>query len=357
MPTPLARRLGLSLPIVQAPMAGGWTTPELVAAVANAGGLGMLAGARVTADQLHELIRATRRLTSRPFGVNLQVPVITPEEADRPANPEPLRRLRVERGLPADPAPATAWVAPEQAVGLALEEGVRILSVVMGPPGAWLDEAKSAGAMVMATVTTVAEALEVERGGVDVVIAQGSEAGGHRSTFRPGANESWPLVGTMALVPQVVDAVRLPVIAAGGIMDGRGVIAALALGAEAAQLGTRFLLARESGTTPAYRRHLLEADETATVVTDAYTGRPARGIRNRFLERITGEGGTPLPWPRQGALGAELFRASFADDGEWAPLLAGQGLRLATAEQPAADIMRELARAGREVRERLPRWE
>ena len=249
------------------------------------------------------------------------------------------------------------WAAPDEAAGIALGEGVRILSVVMGPPGAWLSEARSAGAVVMATITTVAEALEVERAGVDVVIAQGSEAGGHRSTFRPGSSDTWPLIGTMALVPQVVDSIELPVIAAGGIMDGRGVIAALALGAEAAQLGTRFLLARESGTTPAYRRRLLEADETATVVTDAYTGRPARGIRNRFLERITGQGGTPLPWPRQGALGAELYRASFAEDGEWAPLLAGQGLRLANAEQAAADIMRELARVGREVRERLPRWE
>jgi nitronate monooxygenase len=357
MPTPLARRLGLSLPIVQAPMAGGWTTPELVAAVANSGGLGMLAGARVTADQLRELIRATRRLTSRPFGVNLQVPIVTPEESARAANPEPLRRLRVERGLPADPGPAPAWVRPDEAAGIALREGVRILSVVMGPPGGWLADAHAAGATVMATITTVAEALEVERDGVDVVIAQGAEAGGHRSTFRPGSSDAWPLIGTMALVPQVVDAVKLPVIAAGGIMDGRGVIAALALGAEAAQLGTRFLLAREGGTTQAYRRRLLEADETATVVTDAYTGRPARGIRNRFLELVTDRGGTPLPWPRQGALGAELYRASFAEDGEWAPLLAGQGLRLAIAEQAASDIMRELARVGREVRERLPRWE
>jgi nitronate monooxygenase len=357
MPTPLARRLGLELPIVQAPMAGGWTTPELVAAVSNAGGLGMLAGARVTADGLRELIRATRRLSARPFGVNLQVPIIGPEELARPGNPEPLRRLRVERGLPAEPGPAPTWVAPDDAAAIALAEGVRILSVVMGPPGAWLAEARSAGAIVMATVTTVAEALEVEGAGVDVVIAQGSEAGGHRSTFRPGSSDAWPLVGTMALVPQVVDAVRLPVVAAGGIMDGRGVMAALALGAEAAQLGTRFLLARESGATPVYRRRLLEADETATVVTDAYTGRPARGIRNRFLDAVTGQGGTPLPWPRQGALGAELYRASFSEDGEWAPLLAGQALRLATAEASAEEIVRELARVSQEVRERLPRWE
>ena len=139
-------------------------------------------------------------------------------------------------------------------------------------------------------------------------------------------------------------------------MDGRGVIAALALGAVGAQLGTRFLLARESGATPAYRRRLLESDETDTAVTDAYTGRPARGIRNRFLDRMTEQGGTPLPWPRQGALGAELYRASFAEDGEWAPLLAGQGLRLAAREQAAAEIMRELAATAREVRERLPQW-
>ncbi len=356
MPTPLARRLGLTVPIVQAPMAGGWTTPELVAAVSDAGGLGMLAGARVTADQLRELIRATRGLTGRPFGLNLQVPIISPEEASRPANPDPLRRLRVENGLAPEPGESPTWVGQDEAVAIALAEGIRILSVVMGPAGSWLTEARGAGAVVMATVTTVAEALEVEAGGVDVVIAQGGEAGGHRSTFRPGEADTWPLIGTMALVPQVVDAVKRPVIAAGGIMDGRGVIAALALGAEAAQLGTRFLLARESGATPPYRRRLLEADETATVVTDAYTGRPARGIRNRFLERMTDQGGTPLPWPSQGALGAELYRASILEDGEWAPLLAGQGLRLAIREEPAVDIMRELSDVAREVGERLPRW-
>ncbi|HKU62959.1 MAG TPA: nitronate monooxygenase [Gemmatimonadales bacterium] len=356
MPSPLARRLGLTVPIVQAPMAGGWTTPELVAGVAEAGGLGMLAGGRVTADRLRDLIRATRRLTARPFGLNLQVPIISPEEASRPGNPEPLRRLRVEHGLPPDPAGSPTWVGPDEAAAIALAEGIRILSVVMGPAGSWLSEAHGAGALVMATVTTVAEALEVEAGGVDVVVAQGSEAGGHRSTFRPGAPDRWPLIGTMALVPQVVDAVKLPVIAAGGIMDGRGVMAALALGAEAAQLGTRFLLARESGATPAYRRRLLEADETATVVTDAYTGRPARAIRNRFLQRMADQGGTPLPWPRQGALGAELYRASLAEDGEWAPLLAGQGLRLADREQGAADIMRDLTATAREVRARLADW-
>lgn len=337
-------------------MAGGWTTPELVAAVSEAGGLGMLAGGRVTADRLRELIRATRALTSRPFGLNLQVPIVSPEEAARPGNPEPLRRLRVEQGLAPEPAASPAWVGPDEAAAIALGEGIRILSVVMGPAGAWLSEARGAGALVMATITSVVEALEVEADGVDVVIAQGAEAGGHRSTFRPGAPDRWPLIGTMALVPQVVDAVKLPVIAAGGIMDGRGVIAALALGAEAVQLGTRFLLARESGATPAYRRRLLQADETATVVTDAYTGRPARAIRNRFLERMTEEGAAPLPWPRQGALGAELYRASFAADGEWAPLLAGQGLRLAIREQDAGDIMRELSATARELRARLPEW-
>jgi len=135
-------------------MAGGWTTPELVAAVSDAGGLGMLAGARVTADQLRELIRATSRLTSRPFGLNLQVPIISPEEAARPANPDPLRRLRAEHGLAPEPAPAPAWVGPDEAVAIALAEGIRILSVVMGPAGSWLADAGGAGAVVMATVTT-----------------------------------------------------------------------------------------------------------------------------------------------------------------------------------------------------------
>ena len=152
------------------------------------------------------------------------------------------------------------------------------------------------------------------------------------------------LIGTLALVPQVVDAVHVPVIAAGGIMDSRGVLAALALGAHAAQLGTRFLLARESGAFAAYRRRLCEAAETDTVMTLAISGRPARALRNELVRTVDGAGTPALPWPYQALAADDLYRAAVgAGDTDWAPLLAGQGLRLAREEASAAEIVASIA--------------
>ena len=227
-------------------------------------------------------------------------------------------------------------------MALAIEAGIPIVSFAMGSPAPYVDRLHAAGAFVIGSATTVAEALEVESAGADAVVAQGAEGGGHRSTFVARAPADTPLIGTMALVPQVVDAVRIPVIAAGGIMDGRGVAAALALGAQAAQLGTRFLLAEEAGTTPGYRRRLLDATETDTVVTDVFTGRVARALRNALVEEFARAGAKPLPWPRMTLAATDIYRASLAADGDWAPLLAGQGLRMARRVQPAAEIVAEL---------------
>ena len=157
------------------------------------------------------------------------------------------------------------------------------------------------------------------------------------------ASAETPLIGTLALVPQVVDAVSVPVIAAGGIMDGRGVFAALSLGAQAAQLGTRFLLARESGAFPTYRRRLCEARETDAVMTLAISGRPARALRNELVRAVDGASAPPLPWPYQALAADDIYRAAVAaDDADWAPLLAGQGLRLARGEATAAQIVEAL---------------
>jgi nitronate monooxygenase len=231
----------------------------------------------------------------------------------------------------------------DEGIDIALEAGVPVVSFALGSPAPYVERLHAKGVFVIGSVTTVAEAQDAEAAGVDAIVAQGSEAGGHRSTFGASRPAETPLIGTMALVPQVVDAVRIPVIAAGGIMDGRGIVAALALGAQAAQLGTRFLLAEEAGTTPCYRRRLLEAVETGTVVTDAFSGRAARALRNSLIEEFARVEARPLPWPRQGFAGADIYHASFAADGEWAPLFAGQGLRLARRVQPAAEIVAELA--------------
>jgi len=355
MHTILCDRLGIDVPIVQAPMAGGWTTPALAAAVSEAGGLGMLAGARLTADQLRAQIEETQRRTRRPFGVNFLLAPPAPPEGDDPASPRVLDDIRRRLGLPAAPlAAAPPPISVADGLDMALEARVPIISFAMGSPAPWVERLHAAGATIMAAVTTVAEAQAVAAAGVDVVVAQGAEAGGHRSTFETGGSDPLPLVGTMALVPAVVDAVAVPVVAAGGIMDGRGIVATLALGAAGVQLGTRFLLAHESGAPPSYRRQLLHADETATVVTDVFSGRPARGLRNAFVRMFEQMGARPLGWPRQGAAALDIYRASLEGDGEWATLFAGQGLRLARREQPAGEIVRELLAEARSVSERLP---
>jgi len=217
------------------------------------------------------------------------------------------------------------------------------LSAGLGDPARLVRDAHAAGCKVVSMVTTVEEAVRVAEGGADVVVAQGAEAGGHRSTFELGPDGEVPLIGTLALVPQVVDAVDVPVVAAGGISDGRGLLAALTLGASGAQIGTRFLMARESGAHPAYRERLLAATETHTVVTRAFSGRPARGLRNRFTEEYTRAGVEPLAWPLQSLAAGDIYDASrAADNDEYSPLLAGQGLRILKDGQGAAEIVAEL---------------
>jgi nitronate monooxygenase len=354
MRTPLCDQLGIDIPIIQAPMAGGWTTPALAAAVADAGGLGMLAGARITSAVLREQIEETRRRTGRPFGVNFLLAPATLPQTDDPSAVGILQNIRGRLGLPADASVPPHPVSVAEGIEIALAARVPVISVAMGSPAPWIERVHAGGAIMMAAATTVAEAEAIEAAGADVVVAQGAEAGGHRSTFLTDPFDPLPLVGTMALVPAIVDAVRIPVVAAGGIMDGRGLVAALALGAAAAQLGTRFLLATESGAPPSYRRRLMRAIETETAVTDVYTGRPARGLQNAFIRAFTEAGARPLGWPRQGAAAWEIYRASLASDGEWAPLFAGQGVRVGRREQPAGEIMRALVEEARGVRERLP---
>jgi nitronate monooxygenase len=331
--TELTRLLGIRLPIVQAPMAGGPTTPELVAAVSGAGAFGMLAGAMVPLDALEAQIEA---VLNANFGVNFQL-VEPGSGGDVEAVQTAIDPLRAELGLPAGPREVeVAEVSVDEQVGLCLSLGVKALTFALGDPSRFVGQ----GALIGATVTTVEEAVRVAEAGVDFVIAQGAEAGGHRSTFDVSGGA--PLVGTLALVPQVVDAVSVPVVATGGIVDGRGVAAALALGAAGAQLGTRFLLAREAGTAPGYREALLRAVETDTVVTTSFTGRPARSIRNRFIAETAGV--EPLPWPRQRAAATDLYRAALERSAaDFHPLLAGQTLRGLRDGQPAAEIVAEVA--------------
>jgi nitronate monooxygenase len=342
--TDLTERLGIRYPIVQAPMAGA-TSPELVAAVSNAGGLGSLGAALLPPDDLRRAIGEIRRLTDRPFNVNLfawRQPE-PPDPAALSAVVAALAPYRARVGVPDDavlPLPASLEALLEAQLAVVGEESVPVFSFTFGIPP--LDKVQATGAVVMGTATTVDEAIALERAGVDVVVAQGAEAGGHRGGFLAPFEAS--LIGTIALVPQVVDRVRLPVVASGGIMDGRGIAAALALGAHGAQLGTAFLPCPESAAHPLHRAALSRASDTGTCVTAVYSGRPARALRTGLIRELEAGGAGPLDFPLQyGRTGPIHYAAAEAGDEDLMFLLAGQAAGLAR-PLPAAELVETLAR-------------
>jgi len=343
-PTRITDLLGIRHPIVQAPMAGGYTTPELVAAVSNAGALGSLAGATLAPDELREAVAAVRRLTDRPFAVNLFAPLPPPvADAEAVAAMQAvLAPFRAELGLP-EPETAPPLPPPglaEAQLAVVAEERVPVFSFTFGIPP--LEEIREAGSVILGTATTVDEAAELERHGVDVIVAQGSEAGGHRGTFLGPVEEA--LVGGMALVPGIRERVSTPVLLAGGIMDGRGIAAALALGADGVQLGTAFLGCPECGVPDIHRRALVEAEQTA--LSRVLTGRHARFVRTPYVDALERAGVEPLPFPLQAVVSADLRAAALdADRADLLFLFAGQGIARLRA-LPARDLIETLVREG-----------
>jgi nitronate monooxygenase len=333
-------------------MAGGPTTPELVAAVSEAGGLGAFAGGYLAPEAIRDAIRRIRTLTPRPFQVNLFVPEPSPAppEAEVARAAGALAALRSEVGLAAPAQPAAPPRFREQ-LAVVLDEAVPVFSFTFGklePED--VRTLAHRGVAVLGTATTVGEARALEAAGVHAVVAQGSEAGAHRGTFSVAAERA--LVGGLALVPQVVDAVQVPVIAAGGIMDGRGIAAALALGASGVQMGTAFLACPESGAHPLHKRALLErSEDDRTVLTRAFSGKLARGIANRFTREMAAA--PLLPYPLQNSLTADLRQAAARTGrSDLMSLWAGQGSALATA-RPARELVRELVEGTRAAIERL----
>ena len=353
--------LGLSVPIIQAPMAGGGDTPELVAAVSNRGGLGSVGAAYLTAEQIAAAAARVRALTDRPFAINLFAeppagsptgPLALPEDPIDPAIWTALAAAHESLGLQVPRRPAALGPALDAQITAALESGAAVLSFTFGilPPAA-IAAARDRGMGVIGTATTPAEAVALAQAGVDAVVAQGAEAGGHRGTFLHPFAEA--MIGTMALVPRIVDAVSVPVIASGGIMDGRGIAAARALGAAWVQLGTVFLTCTEAGVPPAYKAELARADGGDTRITRAYSGRPARGIANRFMADVDALGDAVIPgFPLQNALTRPMRTAAkAAGRAEYLSLWAGQGVGLAPPAMPAAALIdRLMAHADRPAR-------
>ncbi len=340
--TKLTRLLEVKYPVIQAGMAGGATTPELVVAVSEAGALGKLGAAYLTPDALREAIEEIRTLTQRPFAVNLFVPedfdpsLYDPEEVNAP-----LSRYREELGIET-PERISSYAQPfEDQLTVILEERVPVFSFTFGVPDErQLSVLKEAGIVVVGTATTVREGRALEERGVDAVVGQGSEAGGHRGTFIGDFEDA--LVGTIALVPQLADSLSVPVVAAGGIMDGRGLAAALLLGAEGAQMGTAFLPCPESGIHPRYKEAVLEAESEETALTRSFSGKPARGIRNRFMKEM--ERMEAPAYPVQNAYTKDIRAAAAKEDRiELMSLWAGQAARL-TRAVPASEVVESVAR-------------
>lgn len=344
----------MTLPrIIQAPMAGGPTTVDLVVAVSEAGGLGNFGAAYLSPQHIREACAATRARTDRPFGVNLFAPLPDPPPFDLAAARERLRVYYQELGVPLPDLPHAVSQEEtfEAQLDAVLAERVPVVGFTFGiPPARSLERVKASGAFIIGTATTVDEAIALERAGVDAIVAQGSEAGGHRGTFAVPFERA--MIGTMALVPQIVDAVRVPVIASGGIMDGRGIAAALALGARAAQLGTAFLATPESGASAAHKAALQEAHEDATAITYAFSGRAARGIVNRVLRELENDPAI-APYPLQNTLTRTMRTvAAAAGKSDYLSLWSGQAPRLART-LPAGKLVRVLEHETNEVISRL----
>ena len=329
--------LDIQHPIICAPMGGGPSTPELVAAVSNAGGLGTLAAAYLSGEQILREIARTRALTSQPFAVNLFAggyDVSRRPDADRAI--DLLRPIHQRFGLAAPELPAlTSDPFPAQLEAV-LEARPAVFSFTFGIPGAAdLARLRSRGILILGTATSVREAEMLRQAKVDAIIAQGEEAGAHRGTFTEFTNET--LVPTLELVRQIAGI--SPVIASGGMMDGSDIARALSAGAFAAQLGTAFLTCPECGAAPIYKQALLDAKSDTTVITRAFSGRHARGLRNTFINLTEAAPDAILPYPWQNALTRPMRTAAArAADPEYLSLWAGRGVTRCRA-MPAAELV------------------
>jgi NAD(P)H-dependent flavin oxidoreductase YrpB (nitropropane dioxygenase family) len=342
-------------PIVLAGM-GGASGPALAAAVSNAGGLGILGAAACGPKQLREWIAQTRALTDKPFGVDTLLPASVRRasyDADAGPTPADLLPQRLEfaqafmqkeglepvtaedlaaRSVAGEPAIFTKEFFEAQ-MQVIIEERVPVYASGLGNPGPWMEDLRANGTKVMAVIGAVRHAIQVKSSGLDVIVAQGHDGGGHNSP-----------IGTMALIPQVVDAVGdTPVLGAGGIVDGRGVAAALMLGAQGVWIGSAFLASEEANIFDFQKQAILDATEEGTSISRSVTGKPARIIRSKWTDYWVKEGVDPLPMPYQGAIsGPVMAAANRAGRGDVNPGFAGQGIGMIKAVRPAKDILDDL---------------
>jgi nitronate monooxygenase len=310
----VARRLGLEAPIIQGPFGGGLSAVDLVVAVSEHGGLGSFGAHHLEPEGIRDIASQIRARTRRAFALNLWIPHADSDDpqvsdAQWVSACELLRPYFDALRVPVPERPARFAPRYEEQIETVIELRPVVFSFVFGVPSAKvLDRCRSAGIATLGAATTPDEAKLLESAGVDMIVATGMEAGGHRVSFLREPEQC--LTGTMSLVPQVVDSVRVPVIAAGGIADGRGVAAALALGASAAQIGTAFLACEESNASPLHRAQIFSAAARRTSLTRAFSGRLARSIHNDFIDAMRGRENSFLPYPAHGWLTSHLKSAA-----------------------------------------------
>jgi len=355
----LTAKLGIDYPVIQGPL-GGLSSQRLTAGVSNFGGLGSFAAHGLSPGAIKDVIAEIRSLTSKPFAMNLWVSMEdegarTSDENAFNRSLAPLAVHIAALGAPRPEYQPYSWIRFEDQARVLLDEKIPVFSFIYGiPPQEILNECRAKHIVTIGTATTPDEGAALQEAGVDAVVASGFEAGGHRGSFLRAAGDS--LMGTLSLVPQIADVVNAPVIAAGGIADVRGVVAALALGAEAVQMGTVFLACEESGASVLHRQALRGKKAGHTALTKGFTGRLARGIHNRLLEELNQEGTAILPYPLQRRLVRNIaIPAEAAGRSDLLPLWAGQSANLSTCTDVLA-FLTSLVEEVSEIAGPIVRW-
>lgn len=341
-PNILLETLNIKLPIIQAPMAGGPTTPELIASVSNSGGLGSLGAAYLQPEDLRQNIQTIKQLTDKPFAVNLFVPEF--HQTNNAAQQKMcgiLNKVATELEIVVNPIEPPYRPDFAEQFEVIIAEQVPIFSCIFGiPEKKYLQKLKASHSKIIGTATCYQDAKALQQAGVDAIVAQGLEAGGHRGTF---ANDpDIHAIGTMALTMQLVDLIDVPIIAAGGISDARAVKSVIDLGAQAAQVGTAFLTTPESGAAPIYKKMLLNTKHNNTQLTKAFSGRFARAIKNKYVVEMQPYENDILPFPIQNKLSKQIrTQASKLENPDFMSLWAGQNAYLCK-DISAKKLMQEL---------------
>lgn len=346
----LTEKLGIEYPIIQGPFGGGFSTSLLTATVSNSGGLGSFGAHNLSPTEIKEKVTEIRSLTKRPFAVNLWVS--DHDDEVRSLNREDYIKVGKsyqsyfdKTGVKPLPFTKNFGESFDEQVEALIEAAPPAFSFVFGIPSQnILEKCRKKGIITIGAATTLAEALAIEKSGIDLVVATGFEAGGHRPSFLKSAEAS--LMGTLSLVPLIADNVKIPVIAAGGISNGKGIVANRVLGAQGFQLGTAFLACEESGASYVHREKIFSTEASDTVLSRAYTGRLARFIRNQFLHEVMNENKRILPFPAQSWLLKNMKDAALSQGNEnLTSLYAGQGapqLRYRNASQLMTSLISEV---------------